>query len=132
MLLLRENLTESPDLKKPVLVSLNFKAGAACVPSLVIFNKLVSNQVLQDYRGQAPDTITGTTGQLKNWWDFNDDYVDSVAGEDGTAGASILLMNQYSEFTSRLSFITGTPVDEDNIQIAIKDQEGHATVIKAA
>ena len=26
----------------------------------------------------------------------------------------------------------GGAVDEDNVQIAIKDQEGHATVIKAA
>ena len=93
---------------------------------------LTDDQVFKDFQEQAPDTITGTAGQLKNWWDFNDDYIDSVAGEDGTAGASILLMNQYSEFTSRLSFMTGTPVDEDNVQIAIKDQEGHATVIKAA
>ncbi len=93
---------------------------------------LTDKQVLQDFDGVPPDTITGTAGQLKNHWDFDDDYIDNVAGEDGTAGASILLVNQYSEFTSRLSFMTGTPVDEDNVQIAIKDQEGHATVIKAA
>ena len=30
------------------------------------------------------------------------------------------------------TFSAGTPVDEDNVQIAIKDQEGHAIVIKAA
>ena len=93
---------------------------------------LTDEQVLQDFDGVPPDTITGVSGQLKNHWDFDDDYVDNVAGEDGTAGASILLVNQYSEFTSRLSFMAGTPVDEDNIQIAIKDQEGHATVVKAA
>ncbi|KKM98649.1 hypothetical protein LCGC14_1155850 [marine sediment metagenome] len=93
---------------------------------------LTDAQVLQDFDGVPPDTITGTSGDLKNHWDFDDDYVDNVAGENGTAGASILLVNQYSEFTSRLSFMTGTPVDEDNVQIAIKDQEGHATVIKAA
>ena len=95
--------------------------------------ELTDAQINQDYLGQAPAQITGTSADLTDWWDFNDDYVNSVtAANGGTAGASILLMNQYSEFTSRLSFMTGTPVDEDNVQIAIKDQEGHATVIKAA
>ncbi len=93
---------------------------------------LTDAQVLDDFNGKAPDTITGTSGDLKNHWDFDDDFVDNVAAENGTAGASILLMNKYSEFSSRLAFSAGTPVDEDNVQIAIKDQEGHATVIKAA
>ncbi len=93
---------------------------------------LTDAQILQDYGGQAPDDITGTSGELTDWWDFDGDYVNSVtAANNGTAGASILLMNEYSEFTSRLSFTAGTPLSADNVQIAIKDQEGHATVIKA-
>ncbi len=95
--------------------------------------ELTDAQINQDYLGQAPAQITGTSADLTDWWDFNDDYVNSVtAANGGTAGASILLMNQYSEFTSRLSFMTGTPVVADDVKIAIKDQEGHATVIKAA
>ena len=94
--------------------------------------ELTDSQINDDYEGKPPADITGTSSDLTNWWDFDDDYVDSVAGEDGTAGASILLMNEYSEFSSRLAFTAGTPVSADNVQIAIKDQEGHATVIKAA
>ena len=94
--------------------------------------ELTDAQILDDYEGKPPAEITGTSADLTNWWDFDGDYVDSVAGEDGTAGASILLMNEYSEFTSRLSFTAGTPISADNVQIAIKDQEGHATVVKSA
>ncbi len=95
--------------------------------------ELTDSQILQDYNGQAPASITGTSADLTDWWDFDDDYVNSVtAANNGTAGASILLMNEYSEFTSRLSFMTGTPISADNVQIAIKDQEGHATVVKSA
>lgn len=94
--------------------------------------ELTAAQIKKDYKGKAPAAITGTAADLISWWDMDDDYIDSVAGHNGTANASILLINQYSEFSSRLSFMTGTPVDEDNMQIAIKDQEGHATVIKAA
>ena len=95
--------------------------------------ELTDSQILQDYDGQAPAQITGTAADLTDWWDFDDDYVNSVtAANNGTAGASILLMNEYSEFTSRLSFMTGTPISADNVQIAIKDQEGHATVVKSA
>ena len=97
--------------------------------------ELTDAEVLADYDGQAPATLGVVAGvsKLTDWWDFDDDYVNSVtAANNGTAGASILLMNEYSEFTSRLSFMTGTPISADNVQIAIKDQEGHATVVKSA
>ena len=94
---------------------------------------LTDEQVRQDFDGKAPDTITGTTGQLKNHWDMDDDFIDNVAGESGTAGASILLMNEYSEFTSRLSFMTGTPVVADTVQSFCDGFGiGHAVVILAA
>lgn len=93
---------------------------------------LTDTQIAEDYSGKAPASITGTTADLTNWWDMEDDYVDSVAGEDGTAGASLKLVNEYSEFSSRLAFMTGSPVVADDINFAIKDSEGHAVVIKAA
>ena len=95
---------------------------------------LTANQIRKDYIGQNPDTIHLTAGvsALTNWWDMDGDYIDSIAGENGTAGASILLCNEYSEFSSRLSFMTGTPVDEDNVSISVADGAGHCVVIKAA
>lgn len=108
-----------------------FKGGISDVKYWTV--ALTDSQIIADYENNPPADITGTTTDLTDWWDFDDDYVNSVtAANNGAAGASILLVNQYSEFTSRLSFMTGTPVDEDNVQISIKDQEAHATVIKAA
>lgn len=95
---------------------------------------LTDEQIKQDYDGKDPDTIhlTAGTSDLTDWWKMIDVTNSVTAANFGVKGASILFCNAYSEFTSRLSFATGTPVDEDNVQIAIKDQEGHATVIKAA
>ena len=89
-------------------------------------------QIDKDYDGKAPDTITGTPGDLKNWWDMKDDFVDSVAGENGTADASLKLVNAYSEFSSRMAFMTGTPVVADDISISTSVGVGHCVVIKAA
>ncbi len=93
---------------------------------------LTALQVDKDYDGKAPDTITGASGDLTNWWDMKDDYIDRVAGENGTAGASLKLSNAYSEFSSRMAFMTGSPVVADDISISVSDGVGHVVVIKAA
>ncbi|KKN05650.1 hypothetical protein LCGC14_1085300 [marine sediment metagenome] len=93
---------------------------------------LTESQVDNDYDGKAPDDITGTSGDLTNWWDMKDDYIDSVAGENGTAGASLKLTNAYSEFSSRMAFMTGSPVVADDISISVSVGVGHAVIIKAA
>ena len=95
---------------------------------------LTDDEINRDYANQAPATLgeVAAVSQLTNWWDFDDDYVDSVAGEDGIAGASLKLVNEYSEFTSRLAFMTGSPVVADNISISVKEEAGHAVIIKAA
>ncbi len=90
---------------------------------------LTPSQIEDDYKGMPPDDITGTSGDLTNWWDMDDDYVDSIAGENGSAGASLKLSNGYSEFSSRLAFMTGTPVVADDISIAVSDGVGHCVVI---
>ena len=94
--------------------------------------ELTDAQILSDFNGKAPATITGTTADLTDWWDFKDDYVNSVtSANNGTAGASILLMNEYSQFSSRFAFTAGTPLSADNVTMSIKDEEGHAIIIKA-
>lgn len=86
-----------------------------------------------DYDNKAPDDITGTSGDLTDWWDMKDDFVNRVtAANGGTAGASLKLVNAYSEFSSRMAFMTGTPVVADDISISVTDGIGHGIVIKAA
>ena len=96
---------------------------------------LTDDEVLRDFNEFAPDNITGTTGQLKNHWDMDDDFIDNVAGENGTnTGGGSLLVNNWSEFSSRLAYDTGTPVVADTVVIAIDGGTGagHAVVNKAA
>ena len=94
---------------------------------------LTPAQVDKDYDGKAPDDITGTSGELTDWWDMKDDFVNKVtAANGGTAGASLKLVNAYSEFSSRMAFMTGTPVVADDISISVNGGVGHGIVIKAA
>ena len=93
---------------------------------------LTAAQIKDDYNGKAPASITGTAADLTNWWDMEDDYVDSVAAENGTAVGDIILTNAYSEFTSRLGFMTGTPLVADKVLIAVNGNQGHMVVIQAA
>ena len=94
---------------------------------------LTALQIDKDYDGQAPDDITGTSGDLTDWWDMKDDVTNRVtAANGGTAGASLKLVNAYSEFSSRLAFMTGSPVAADDISISVSTGVGHAVVIKAA
>lgn len=59
-------------------------------------------QIKKDYIKLPPTAITGTTADLKNWWDMKDDFVDSIASEDGTAVGAVFLTNGYSEIASRV------------------------------
>ena len=94
---------------------------------------LTDEQILDDYRGKAPASITGTTADLTNWWDMDDDYVDSVAGENGTAVGAIILNPNYSEFTSRLRYTpAAAAVVADSVTLSIDGGMGHAVIIKAA
>ena len=89
---------------------------------------LTDAQIKQDYEGRPPATINAN---LLDWWDFRDDCVNSVdATHNGTAGASIKLCNQYSEFTSRLAFLG--QVVADNTVIGVNEREGHCVVVKNA
>lgn len=96
---------------------------------------LTDIEVKKDFQGQAPANLGVVAGvsKLTDWWDMDDDYVNGItAGNNGSAGGSLKLVNAFSEFSSRLAFMTGSPVVADDISISVKDGEGHAWVIKAA
>ena len=94
--------------------------------------ELTDQQVLDDYKGKAPASITGTSADLTDWWDMQDDVKNSVtAANNGVKGASILLVSQYSEFVSRVAFL-GQVVADVGTSLALNDREGHYVVIKAA
>jgi hypothetical protein len=89
---------------------------------------LTAAQVLDDFR-----EVSNTTSLISHW-DFNDDYLDGVtaSNNDGTAVGDITLINNYSEFTSRLRYMTGTPLVADSIICFADNGTGHAIVIQAA
>lgn len=75
------------------------------------------------------------TAALQSFWDFDDDYVDAGLGADnGTVVGDVVLNNNFSEFTSRMRFMTAVPVTADNVLFAIDalNNTGHAIVIQAA
>lgn len=89
---------------------------------------LTDAEVLEEYGGQIPQTAN-----LQNWWELFDDFIDDGAGEDnGTAVGDIILAGNASEFSSRLAFMTGSPVVADTLTISVNNNVGHAVVIKAA
>ena len=93
---------------------------------------LTAAQILDDFNGKAPASITGTTADLTNWWDLQNNLVDSVAAEDGTAVGAII-RTSYSEFTSRLKFEPGAAaVVADELHVGFDQGRGHAVLVKAA
>jgi len=93
---------------------------------------LTAEQVLDDFNGKAPASITGTAADLTNWWDLQNNLVDSVAAEDGTAVGAIV-RTSYCEFTSRLKFEPGAAaVVADALAIGFEQGKGHAILVKAA
>ena len=93
---------------------------------------LTAAQILDDFNGKAPASITGTTTDLTNRWDLQNNLVDSVAAEDGTAVGAII-RTSYSEFTSRLKFEPGAAaVVADVLSVGFDQGRGHAILVKAA
>ena len=90
---------------------------------------LTAAQVLDDYNGNGPASAT-----LENHWAMDDDYTDLGLGADtGTAVGDILLVNNYSEFSSRLHFMPAArAVVADLMVVSCNETQGHAVIIKAA
>ena len=101
------------------------------ISDVKIFDVPLTNaEVLKDSQGKV------NTTNLHNHWDMKDDLVDQGSGADnGTdTGTDGILLNNYSEFTSRLKHSAGVPVVADLITTSIDTQNntGHAIIIKAA
>lgn len=95
---------------------------------------LTDEQIMNDYQSPGLNAALNAAS-LQSHWDFADDYVDNGLGaDDGTVVGDVVLNNNYSEFSSRLRHMTGTPVVADSINIAIDslNNVGHALVIQAA
>lgn len=89
---------------------------------------LTADQILTDCK----NNVHLTTGCI-SWYDFDNDFIDSVSGYNGTnTGAGIVLSNNYCEFTSRLRNTTGAPVVADSLVCFADNMTGHAIVIQAA
>lgn len=90
---------------------------------------LTDAQVFNDYNG-----VVNTTS-LQEHWDFDDDYVSSVGdATTGTATGAIVLIPNYSEFSSRIGFQNSltAPVVADVVVLGVSELKGHAIIIKAA
>ncbi len=89
---------------------------------------LTAAEVLDDFQEKS------NTNNLHNHWDMVDDLTDAGTGaDDGTdVGADGFLLNDYSEFTSRLKHSAGVPVVADLITSFADRGVGHAIVVKAA
>lgn len=91
---------------------------------------LTADEILSDYRGAS---LSDDSTYLQNHWDMKEDYKDNGLGaDDGTVTGDIVLANAACEFSSRLSFGTGTPVVADKVLLMADNGTGHAVVIQAA
>lgn len=105
-----------------------FKGGISDVKYWAV--ALTSAQITMDHDGRVPDSITGTSGDLTNWWDMDDDLVDSVAGEDGTIVGDVFLSNGYGALASRLK-LAGLVVADDITMVAHGNVAVGALMVKA-
>lgn len=97
--------------------------------------QLTDEEVQQDYEGKDPTTIRKTAGtsNLTDWWKMKDLTNSVTAANPIVKGASIIFQNQYSEFSSRFHFTpAAAAVVADKVLISVKDDAGHAIIIKAA
>ena len=86
--------------------------------------ELTALQIEEDYNG------TPNTTNLTDHWKMEDAVNSVTAANFGVKGASIQYVNEYSEFTSRMSFLG--QVVADDFSISVNEREGHIIIIKAA
>lgn len=92
-------------------------------------SELTAEQVMKDYKGYPPASIKS---DLTDWWPMTENANNSVtAANNGTAGASILNISAYSEFTSRVAFL-GQIVADVGTTLAMNEKQGIYVVVKAA
>ena len=105
---------------------------AGGISDVKYWNKaLTAAEVLNDFQNTA---LSDNGTYLQSHWDFDEDYVDNGLGADnGTVVGGIILVNCYSEFTSRLRHsATAAAVVADKLLCFAEGNTGHAVLIKAA
>jgi hypothetical protein len=111
------------------LLTNTFKGGLGNVK---YWNRALSAaEVADDIKGLA---LTGDATYLKANWDFDNDYVNAAnpGTYDGTAESTVVLTNNYSEFSSRFMFSGVTPLATDGIALSVENETGYAIIIDAA
>lgn len=88
---------------------------------------LTPAQIKEDYVGKPPATIDST---LTDWWKMGSLTNEVTAANAGVKGASILYVDAYSEFTSKVAH-SGVVVADD-ITISTNERLGTCIVVKAA
>jgi len=86
---------------------------------------LTSAQIKQVYSGQD-------VGTPYNWWVLDGDAVDDGTGADNGTIVGDIIYCAGCEFSSRLTFGSGTPVVADTTVITCNDHLGVAYIIQAA
>ncbi len=88
---------------------------------------LTSAQVLDDFNDN------GTTTNLVDKWDMLYNVLDDVGSEDGTIVGDIILVDNYSEFSSKWRLQpAAAPVIADEFTFSVDNETGYAILIKAA
>ena len=92
---------------------------------------LTDAEILNDYQNTA---LSDDGTYLQAHWDFVEDYVDAGLGADnGTAVGDVTLINNYSEFTSRLRQDPAAAIVVADTLVTFADNGvGHAVIVKAA
>ncbi len=76
---------------------------------------LTADEIMLDYKGSRQSAVTQAL--LISHWDFDGDYVDSVAGHDGTAVNNIYLDSQFSDVTAELVRLAAVVADDISISV---------------
>ena len=92
---------------------------------------LTAAEVADDIKGLS---LSDDATYLKAHWDFDNDYVNAAnpGTYTGTAESTIILTNNYSEFTSRLLNCGITVLAADNVTLSVDNDTATAIVIDAA
>lgn len=94
---------------------------------------LTDEQIINEYMNYG-EQVDLKTNLMSDWY-FSDSTLYTDEGDDGADGTEVgqaMLVNNYSEFTSRLKHSAGSPVVADDISCFADGDTGYAVVVKAA
>ena len=89
---------------------------------------LTADQIRQVYEAGCGASVASEY----NWWKLGCDALDDGSGDDDGTIVGDIIYSAGNEFTSRLTFLTGTAVVADSLAIAMNDTKGLGILIQAA